>query len=101
MEKEIESKYVEFAEELLETCDPKKALASALKVAFAKEFSEENYTEIKKGRLRQREGNYNQDRNRHNSRPQRDSRSFRNQRNNRPSDKPNYSSGKNNNRSYS
>ena len=42
--------YLDYAEELLATHNPKLALASVLKIAFEEEFSEKNYTELKKGK---------------------------------------------------
>ncbi|RAP35196.1 RNA helicase [Candidatus Marinamargulisbacteria bacterium SCGC AAA071-K20] len=65
----IENDYLDFAEALLETHNPKEALAGVLKVAFESEFSEKSYTEIRKagrsdGRDRGRDGGRDRDRGR-------------------------------------
>jgi len=59
IEESVENDYIDFAEALLDTYNPKEALAGVLKVAFESEFSEEGYTEIRaagpsRGERRQR-----------------------------------------------
>jgi ATP-dependent RNA helicase DeaD len=61
IENTVENEYIDFAEKLLETQNPKEALAGVIKVAFESEFSKESYTEIRKagrndGRDRDRGG---------------------------------------------
>jgi len=47
IEDSVENEYIDFAEALLSTHNPKEALAGVIKVAFESEFSKDSYTEIR------------------------------------------------------
>lgn len=64
IESTVDNEYIDLAQDLLATYNPKEALAGVLKLAFESEFSPENYTEIRESSSRSRDRDYDDSRDR-------------------------------------